>query len=162
MGSLRDGVILLPRPECILVSGLGRKKRHHANDGRKGSVTYCLGANLFLPHYPSVPTGVWTLARKSNLGEHRSVRRCGTASKVAVVRLCCMRMRGFSRIEVFTIFLKNIRVNKVQQIPNALKCIYSCQRLSYSILFYFYFSFYNIKLMFLVKKESLLVRNWYG
>ena len=61
---------------------------------------------------PSLPVGDdWYLNLNSqkrspgrNLGEHRSVRRSGTASRGTVVLVFCLRMRSFSRTEVHTIF----------------------------------------------------------
>ena len=40
-----------------------------------------------------------------NLGEHRSVRRSGTASRGTALLVFCLRMRSFPRTEVRTIFL---------------------------------------------------------
>ena len=62
-----------------------------------------------------------------NLGEHRSVRRSGTASRGTVVLVFCLRMRSFSRTEVLTIFLrKDTRVGPTK-LPNAVDRSYSCQ-----------------------------------
>ena len=50
-----------------------------------------------------------------NLGEHRSVRRSGTASRGTALLVFCMRMRSFSRAQFLTIFLgKNIRVGSTK------------------------------------------------
>ena len=62
---------------------------------------------------PSMPVGDdWYLNLNSqkrppgrNLGEHRSVRRSGTASRDTVVLLFGLRMRSFPRTEAHTIFL---------------------------------------------------------
>ena len=40
-----------------------------------------------------------------NLGEHRSVRRSGTASRGTALLVFCLRIRSFPRIEVLTISL---------------------------------------------------------
>ena len=62
---------------------------------------------------PSMPVGdYWYLNLNSqkrplgrNLGEHRSVRRSGTASRGTVVLLLGLRMRSLPTTEVHTIFL---------------------------------------------------------
>ena len=73
---------------------------------------------------PSLPVGDdWYLNLSSqkrspgrNLGEHRLVRRSGTASRGTVVLAFCLRMRSFPRTEVLTIFLsQNIRVGATKQ-----------------------------------------------
>ena len=59
---------------------------------------------------PSLPVGDdWYLNLSSqkrppgrNLGEHRSVRRSGTASRCTVLLVFCLRMRSFPRTEVFS------------------------------------------------------------
>ena len=63
---------------------------------------------------PSMPVGDdWYLNLSSqkrspgrNLGEYRSVRRSGTASRGTVVLAFYLRMRSFHRTEVLTIFLE--------------------------------------------------------
>ena len=73
---------------------------------------------------PSMPVGDdWYLKLSSqkrspgrNLGEHRSVRRSGTASRGTVVLVFCLRTRSIRRTEVLTIFLrKNIRVGSTKE-----------------------------------------------
>ena len=62
---------------------------------------------------PSLPVGDdWYLNLGSqkrspgrNLGEHRLVRRSGTASRGTVVLEFCLRMRSFLRTEILTIFI---------------------------------------------------------
>ena len=62
---------------------------------------------------PSMPVGDdWYLNLNSqkrspgrNLGEHRSVRRSGTASRGTALLVFSLRMRSSSRTEVLTIFL---------------------------------------------------------
>ena len=72
---------------------------------------------------PSMPVGDdWYLKLSSqkrspgrNLGEHRLVRRSGTASRGTVILVFCLRMRSFPRTEVLTIFLgTNIRVGSTK------------------------------------------------
>ena len=83
--------------------------------GWKGSVTYGLGADISLP--PSLPADRYLNLGSPqkrppgrNLGEHRSVRRSGTASRGTVVLPLILRMRSQPRTKV-TIFLgKNIRL----------------------------------------------------
>ena len=63
---------------------------------------------------PSMPVGDdWYLKLSSqkrspgrNLGEHRSVRRSGTASRGTVVLVFCLRMRSFFMTEDLILFLK--------------------------------------------------------
>ena len=63
---------------------------------------------------PSLPVGDdWYLNLNSqkrspgrNLGQHRWVRRSGTASRGTVVLVFCLRMRSFPRAEVLTISLE--------------------------------------------------------
>ena len=50
-----------------------------------------------------------------NLGEHRLVRRSGTASRGTALVVVCLRMRSFPGTEVFTVFLgENIRVGSIK------------------------------------------------
>ena len=79
--------------------------------GWKGSVTYGLGADLSLPPCLSATTGIWALTHKKrppgrNLGEHRSVRRSGTASRGTALLVLGLRMRSILRTEVLTTFLE--------------------------------------------------------
>ena len=61
-----------------------------------------------------------------NLGEHRSVRRSGTASRGTVVLALCLRMRSYPRTGFYHIYGKKIshRVNKwtVEQ-PITCMCV---------------------------------------
>ena len=50
-----------------------------------------------------------------NLGEHRLVRRSGTASRGTAILVVCLRMRSVPGTEVFTVILgKNIRVGSIK------------------------------------------------
>ena len=50
-----------------------------------------------------------------NLGEHRLVRRSGSASKGTALLIFCLCMRGFPRTEGLTIFVgKSIRVGLIK------------------------------------------------
>ena len=57
-----------------------------------------------------------------NLGEHRLVRRSGTASRGTVVLVFCLRMRSFIRTEVPTIFMgRNICVGSTKNLTQTMK-----------------------------------------
>ena len=69
----------------------------------KSDLSRGLEADLFLPDNLSLSIGIWSLAHKSDyrsyvLGEHRLVRRSGTASR-GVVWVLCLRVRSFSRTQ---------------------------------------------------------------
>ena len=76
---------------------------------------------------PSLPVGDdWYLNLNSqkrppgrNLGEHRLVRRSGTASRSTVLLVLCLRMRSFPRTEVFPHIPdkknKKIKVKKIKR-----------------------------------------------
>ena len=134
---------------------------------------------------PSLPVGDdWYLNLSSqkrspgrNLGEHRSVRRSGTASRGTALLVFGLRMRSFPRTEVLTIFLGiNVRLGsskfQIQSISIYVckftsTCAYastlndtvphsskSCFVKSSSISF-----FYNVGHIVLVDKESRLITN---
>ena len=137
---------------------------------------------------PSLPFGDdWYLNLGSqkrspgrNLGEHRSVRRFGTASRGTALLVYCLRMHSFPRIEVHTIsmgkisaqgqlnisclrhllvpakFIKLVHLNQWFDPGNQKKlCSVLSQKLLCLILFFFFF--YIIKLIVFVKKESRLI-----
>ena len=62
-----------------------------------------------------------------NLGEHRSVRRSGTASRSTVLLGFCLRVRRLPRTEVLTIFVgKDIRVGSTKQ-STVQQCALLCE-----------------------------------
>ena len=72
---------------------------------------------------PSLPVGDdWYLSLNSqkrppgrNLGEHRSVRRSGTASRGTALLVFGLRMRSILRAEVLTTFLeRNVRAGSTE------------------------------------------------
>ena len=73
--------------------------------GRKGSVTYGLGAGISLS--PCLPTGIWNLAPKATsrlrTRQHRSVRRPGTTSSGYFALVFCWRMSSYHRTAVLII-----------------------------------------------------------
>ena len=134
---------------------------------------------------PSLPVGDdWYLNLSSqkrspgrNLGEHRSVRRSGTASRGTALLVFGLRMRSFPGTEVLTIFLgRNVRTGS-NKFPTKLISSYVCKVIStcacvsslndtvhHSSKSCFVksssiSSFYNVGLIDLVDKESRLITN---
>ena len=63
-----------------------------------------------------------------NLGEHRLVRRSGTASRGTALLVFCSRMRGFPRPEGLTIIVgKSIRVGRAKCKPMLM--VFACASL---------------------------------
>ena len=56
--------------------------------------------------YRYLNLGSQNISQDRNLGEHRSVRRSGTAFRGTALLELCLRIRSFSRIEVLTISLR--------------------------------------------------------
>ena len=62
-----------------------------------------------------------------NLGEHRSVRRSGTASRGTALLVFCLRMRSFPRTEVPTIFVGKKYPNRVNKMQAVVHGVYPCR-----------------------------------